>query len=408
MDPKELRAKRAGLIGQARELNDRAGQEDRELTADEERQFDQILEDADKLKVQYERIERLAEQERQLATSQGAVAGQADRDGDPENRGQDPGQSGRSQAGDPLPQAGCGCASLLPVAELGPGVAEGHGPVEHERFRLRVGGVDAEVAEALELVPASGLRARQARFELASRLDLQGVGIQSAPVVLGFVRLLRGEQVIVEPDLGIDAVGRGDPVDCTSHLSTVGGLPAPGLGIVGAVQLGHLAGLVLDHVDASDEVAVAQTDLPSGGETAELPRRVLLKVVPLDIQLSRKGHLARPHRGVLGVVDGGQLVDLALRIVVDDDLQGVEDGHRARSAPVQVLPNGVLKHGDVDGLVSLGDADGHAERSQGLRSVAAPAQSRHRGHARIVPARYKPVVDHLDELSLAQHGMGDV
>ena len=60
-----------------------------------------------------------------------------------------------------------------PVADLRPGVAKGHGPVEDEGARPGVDGVDAEVADALELIPASRLGAGQARLQPAPPLGLQ-------------------------------------------------------------------------------------------------------------------------------------------------------------------------------------------------------------------------------------------
>ena len=95
MDPKELREKRARLIGQARELLDRAGAENRDLDTEEEAQYDKMLDDANKLKARIEREEGQLEEERDLATSQGTVAGQQDSDPstapggaqDPESRG---------------------------------------------------------------------------------------------------------------------------------------------------------------------------------------------------------------------------------------------------------------------------------------------------------------------------------
>jgi len=83
MDAKALREARARLIAQSRELVDLAGTEDRELTTEEDARFGKLLDEADALKIQYERMENLEAQELDLATSRGTIAGQADADADP-------------------------------------------------------------------------------------------------------------------------------------------------------------------------------------------------------------------------------------------------------------------------------------------------------------------------------------
>lgn len=56
----ELRQKRAALVKQAREILDRAEEEKRDLTAEEEEQYDRIMADVDSLGTRVEREERLA------------------------------------------------------------------------------------------------------------------------------------------------------------------------------------------------------------------------------------------------------------------------------------------------------------------------------------------------------------
>lgn len=75
MDPKELRQKRAGLIAQARAILDKAGAEKRDLTAEEQKQWDALDNDAEKIKGQYERLERQEKAELELRASQGTIAG---------------------------------------------------------------------------------------------------------------------------------------------------------------------------------------------------------------------------------------------------------------------------------------------------------------------------------------------
>src|SRR5262249_42466615 len=58
-------------------------------------------------------------------------------------------------------------SGVLLLLDLGPGVAQRDRTVEHELSRRRIA-IDAEVAEALELIARAGLRRRERRLELAA------------------------------------------------------------------------------------------------------------------------------------------------------------------------------------------------------------------------------------------------
>lgn len=78
----EMRQKRAALVKQAREILDRAETEKRDLTAEEEQQYNRIMEEVDRLGKAIEREERQLELERELAQSQGTFAARAYQPGD--------------------------------------------------------------------------------------------------------------------------------------------------------------------------------------------------------------------------------------------------------------------------------------------------------------------------------------
>ena len=79
MTIKELREKRANLINQAGELLKKAEGESRNLSAEENTQWEKLHADADGLKTQYERMERQADMESELRQSAGrATEPQAD------------------------------------------------------------------------------------------------------------------------------------------------------------------------------------------------------------------------------------------------------------------------------------------------------------------------------------------
>lgn len=79
----ELAQKRAGLVGKARELNDLALKEKRDLSGDESHQYDSLLTEARALKAQIDREMELQSQEADLASARPTKAGGKD---DPGNR----------------------------------------------------------------------------------------------------------------------------------------------------------------------------------------------------------------------------------------------------------------------------------------------------------------------------------
>lgn len=78
----EFRQKRAALVKQAREILDRAESERRDLTAEEQAQWDRIMADVDALGKQIEREERTAALEQQLGRSLGTRVGGREQPGD--------------------------------------------------------------------------------------------------------------------------------------------------------------------------------------------------------------------------------------------------------------------------------------------------------------------------------------
>src|SRR5437867_5505728 len=118
--------------------------------------------------------------------------------------------------------------------------------------------------------------------------------------------------------------------------------------------------------------------------------------------------LARAGGGILWIVDGVQLLDLAFGIIRDDQLQRAQDGHAALGACVEVLADAVLEQRQLDHVVGLGHADALAEVADALGRVAAAAQAGQRRHAWIVPAAHEAAFHQLEQLPLRHHGVTEV
>jgi hypothetical protein len=121
-----------------------------------------------------------------------------------------------------------------------------------------------------------------------------------------------------------------------------------------------------------------------------------------------KRDLAAAHGRVFGIVHGVEFLDLVFGVIVDHDTQRVKHRHDARSALVEIVTDAELQQRHVDSAVALGNADTLAKVLDRLGRVTAPAQTRKRRHARVVPAAYMAFLDELQELSLAHHRIGHV
>ena len=108
------------------------------------------------------------------------------------------------------------------------------------------------------------------------------------------------------------------------------------------------------------------------------------------------------------MVDGVDLLELAFRIVHDDDLQRTQDGHPAPGHFVENLAYGEVEHRHINHAVGLGYPDPLDEVAHRLRRDAAPAQPCECRHARVVPAPDVPATHQFGEYPLGQHRMAKV
>src|SRR5947207_558259 len=76
-----------------------------------------------------------------------------------------------------------------------------------------------------------------------------------------------------------------------------------------------------------EEVCPAQTHFLARREAKVALGRILVEIGALDVKLAAKRNLARTGGGVLGIVDGVQLLRLPFGIILDHDLDGPEHRH---------------------------------------------------------------------------------
>jgi hypothetical protein len=78
-------------------------------------------------------------------------------------------------------------------------------------------------------------------------------------------------------------------------------------------------------------------------ESEVLGRRRVAKVVLLDVEHARERHLAAPGRWILRVVDRFHLLDLALGIVLDHQLERPQYGQPSLGAAIEIFAQAVLE-----------------------------------------------------------------
>ena len=109
-------------------------------------------------------------------------------------------------------------------------------------------------------------------------------------------------------------------MDGRLHLAAVRRIAALGRRIVGAAQLDHLAGGVLLHFLAGDEIGVAQAHFGARRQPEEFLRRILHEIFLLDIDLAAEADLARAGGRIVGMIDRFELFALPFRIILDHHL----------------------------------------------------------------------------------------
>ncbi len=105
-------------------------------------------------------------------------------------------------------------------------------------------GIEAEVADALELEAVLKPGVGKRRLKLRAGEDLERVGIEIAEDVLAFFDVAGiglGEELVVEADFSGDGVRGRNPVHGGLDLAAVGRVAAAAGGIVGAVHLDDVA-----------------------------------------------------------------------------------------------------------------------------------------------------------------------
>ena len=269
--------------------------------------------------------------------------------------------------------------------------------------------VGHEIANALELQVVAGLHSCSIRLDIAIAQHSEAVGIDDllhaghvVTVLLihdGSQRvtgILHLPQAFVEPDFRLDGIMATDPMERLALDLAVGsGQSAACLGVVGAVDRGHVAvGILVAGVRlvAFDDIGILQAYLLARGKAHEFLLGHFHEVVALNPYLTAKFDGMCAVGLILWIVDSSQLFGLSLGIVGDDHLHRVEYGADADGAAVEVLAHGAFQQSHLIECIIGRVADLVDEIDDALRTVAAAAETTDGGHEGIVPTCYETLL----------------
>ena len=190
-------------------------------------------------------------------------------------------------------------------------------------------------------------------------------------------------------------------------LAPVGRIASAAVGVILAVNLRHVAVGVLLAAGAGDQIRALEANLKAGVHTLVFRRGNFHEVVRFDPQLAGEAYLACAVFRTQGIVLDRQKLGFAFRIVRDDELYRMQHGHDALCVLIQIVAQAAFKQRPVDCGVDLRHADAFAEIADGLRGIAAAAQTAERRHTRIVPAGDAVLLDQLAKLALGHDGVVD-
>src|SRR5207237_1170155 len=103
-----------------------------------------------------------------------------------------------------------------------------------------------------------------------------------------------------------------------------------------------------------------------------------------------------------------EFLDLALRIVLDDDFKRAKHSHHARRSLIEILAQGMLELRDVSDHCALCHAYGFDKVPNRFRRVTGSPKSGQRRHSRVVPTADVPISNKRQQLAFACQRVADV
>ena len=100
-------------------------------------------------------------------------------------------------------------------------------------------------------------------------------------------RVFHCEEAVVETHFHRFAISRADPVDGALDLAAIGRITTLAIRIIGAVDFGHFASLILHDMGAREETQAAQTHFVAHRHAEELLDRHFHEVIAVNPEFTR-------------------------------------------------------------------------------------------------------------------------
>ena len=150
--------------------------------------------------------------------------------------------------------------------------------------------------------------------------------------------------------------------------------------------LHHVAFFVFYDAFAMQNVGVLEPHVAAHTHAEVFFVGLLAEVLALDVNLAPEADLAGAGGFRLRIIDGGQALQLILRVVGDDHFERVQHGHTALGQLVELGAHAEFQQLELDQIFAPGYTRFVAEGAQRGGRVAPAAHPRDGGHPGVVPA----------------------
>ena len=148
----------------------------------------------------------------------------------------------------------------------------------------------------------------------------------------------------------------------------------------------HIAVFILFKIYTFHKICVHQADFISWEKPEVLLRRLLHKIISLDVQLTPERYFSAAQFFIFQIVRNIQIFNLILRIIIDHQFDGIKYSHHTRLLHLKILADAVFKHRIIHRTLCLGHSAQVDKHLDGLRCKSSSAERCNRNKTRVIPA----------------------
>ena len=170
-----------------------------------------------------------------------------------------------------------------------------------------------------------------------------------------------------------------------------------------AVNFYDIAIFIFNDFFTFDDICIFEANFLARSQAEEFLYRFFHEIFAVDINILAERHLTRTHGFIFLIIFCRNGFRFAIGVIRNDDFDGVNDSHDARSLEFQIFADAVFKEGNIDHAVSFGHTDAFAEITDGFRCKSATADTSNGRHTGIVPAADNAFFDEDAEFALTHN-----